>query len=347
VDVHVFAPGRVNLIGEHTDHAGGLALPMAIDLGISITGRRTDDGRIRLTSAHEPEPADVPTHPDADDVTATAPPWARYVAAVAHEVGPPRGLTGTVRSTLPAGAGLSSSAALEVAVALALGAPGGPLAVAQLAQRAEHRATGVPCGLMDQWASAAGRAGHALLMDFTTLTAEAVPLPEGAAVVVVHSGEVRRLEGSPYAERQAACQRAAALVGPLRDAAPGDLRSIADPTVRRRARHVVTENARVRAFAEALRSGDLAGAGALMVESHRSLREDFEVSTPTLDALVDRLLGMPGVHGARLTGAGFGGCVVALTEPGAVDDGWTVRASDGARAYAPGESPERSAASAP
>jgi galactokinase len=330
IEIHVFAPGRVNLIGEHTDHAGGLAMPMAIDLGTTVVGRADGSGLVALRSGTEDHAAIVPLDIATDDLRTISPAWARYVAGVVHEVRPMRGFDGTVTTTLPVGAGLSSSAALEVAVALALGHDGDALDLAQRCQRAEQLASGVPCGVMDQWASAAGVEGHALLMDFTAMTLEPVPLPDGATIVVVHSGEQRALAGSPYAQRRAACERAATIVGPLHDATVASLDAIDDRDDRRRAHHVVTENERVVAFAAALRAADLDAAGRLMVESHRSLRDDFEVSTPTLDALVERLTATPGVHGARLTGAGFGGCVVALTEPGALHEGWTVRPSGGA-----------------
>jgi len=224
-----------------------------------------------------------------------------------------------------------------VAVALALGFDGPPMALARLSRRAERRATGVPCGLMDQLASACGVAGHALLVDFTTESFTTVPIPEDAEVVVVHCGVSRTLAGSAYAERATQCEAAAALVGPLAWATTADVATLRDPVLRRRARHVVTENARVRAMAEALAVGDLATAGAAMLESHASLRDDFEVSIPELDQAVEALMSFPGVKGARLTGAGFGGCVVALSEPGAVEDpsaptgrGWRVRAAGGA-----------------
>ena len=324
------APGRVNLIGDHTDHTGGLVLPMAIDLGTTVTGRPTDVPRIVLRSASEPEPAvvDLPVAEPA----VLQPAWARCVAGVAAELGTSRGFDGAVDTTLPVGAGLSSSAALLVAVALALGAdPADPTELALLCQRAEQRAAGVPCGVMDHLASAAGREGHALLIDTASLDVEPVPLPAAAEVVVVDSGEERRLAEAPYAERRARCESAQALVGPLRDASLDAVERIQDPIVRAAGRHVVTENARVVAAARSLREGDLSATGRLMVESHRSLRDDLEVSTPALDALVDRLVSTPGVHGARLTGAGFGGCVVALTDPGALGEGRVVRAAGGAR----------------
>jgi galactokinase len=328
VTVRAFAPGRVNLIGDHTDTTGGLVLPMAIHLGTTVEVERRGT-EVRLRSDTEDEPAVVPL--DVTDPAAVSPAWARYVAGVVAEVGPAAGATGTVTTTLPVGAGLSSSAALEVAVALALGFARSPVEVALACQRAEHAASGVPSGIMDQLASAAGVAGCALLIDCTTLERTPVPVPGDVEVVVVHSGEARALAGSAYAERRSQCEAAEAEIGPLRTAALDAVVTIADPVVRRRARHVVTENARVREAAAALAAGDAVAAGAAMVASHASLRDDFEVSTPALDRLVDDLTATPGVLGARLTGAGFGGCAVALTRPGAVDRGWVVQAVDGAR----------------
>lgn len=325
--VRAFAPGRVNLIGDHTDHTGGLALPMAVHLGTTVELER--GGRlVELVSADEAEPAVVPL--DVSDPAALRPGWARYVAGVVAEVRPAEGGTGTVATTLPLGAGMSSSAALEVAVALALGFRGSPLDLALACQRAERRAWGVPTGVMDQLASAAGRAGSALLIDFTSLAVTPVPLPAGVDVVVADSGEHRSVAASAYEERRRQCQAAAALVGPLRSASPDAVLAIDDPVLRRRARHVVTENARVLAFVRCLRAGDLAGAGRLMTESHASLRNDFEVSTPALDRLVEALLAVDGVLGARLTGAGFGGCVVALARTGTRTPGLRVRPAGGA-----------------
>jgi galactokinase len=325
--VRAFAPGRVNLIGEHTDYAGGLALPMAVHLGTTVTGVRGDD-RVVLASADEPEPADLALSVAEPD--RVEPAWARYVAGVVALSHPAVGLTGEVSSTLPIGAGLSSSAALEVAAALALGVTGTARQLAELARRAEQEASGVPCGLMDQLAATCGVAGHALLMDFGTGTVRPVPVPEGLEVVVVHSGRSRRLAGSAYAQRRHEIEAALALLGPLADVGADAVAGIADPVLRRRARHVVTENERVRATVEAFGAGDLAGVGRLVDESHASLRDDAEVSTPELDALCDDLRRVPGVHGARLTGAGFGGCVVAVGEPGALDRGWVLRPAPGA-----------------
>jgi galactokinase len=315
VSVVARAPGRVNLIGDHTDTSGGWCLPMAIDLATVVEGSRGGD-TVVLASDTEPEPALVPI--DVADPAVVHPPWARYVAGVVTELRPRAGFTGTIRTTVPSGAGLSSSAALEVAVALALGYDGDPLGLARLCQRAEQRATGVPCGIMDQLASASGVTGHALLLDCTTLATSPIPIPDGVDVFAVHSGEPRRLDGSAYAARRREVEAAAAVVGNLRDVTADQLEPIRSPVLRRRARHVVTENARVLSAATALASGDVETVGALMVESHVSLRDDFEVSTPALDHLVDRLVATDGVLGARLTGAGFGGCVVALCRPGAI-----------------------------
>ena len=325
--VRAHAPGRVNLIGDHTDYTGGLVLPMAIHRGTTVVLERTGD-RVVLESADEPEPAVVDL--DVADPAGVSPGWARYVAGVVSVLRPAIGGVGVVRTDLPIGAGLASSAALEVTVALALGLSGPPVEIARACQRAEQAASGVPCGVMDQLASAAGVEGHALLIDCSSLSVTPVPVPHGIEVVVVDSGEQRALSGSHYAERRRECEAAAEVVGPLRRAQLDDVARMEEPTLRRRARHVVTENARVRAFADALAGEDMAAAGALMVESHRSLGDDFEVSTPALDRLVHRLLGLPGVLGARLTGAGFGGCVVALTEPASLTEGWAVRASAGA-----------------
>lgn len=335
--VDAYAPGRVNLIGDHTDHSGGFVLPLALDRGttVAFTPAPAAAGatQVTLTSSGERQPAVVPL--DVHDPRQLEPAWARYVAGVMIELRAAgdrlTGGEGTVRTTLPIGAGLSSSAALTVAVALALGARGTPLDIAELCRRAEERASGIPCGIMDQLAATAGVEGCALLIDCTSLKVTAVPLPAGVEVVIVDSGERRTLVGSPYAARRADCERAASLIGPLRHAVRYDVERLADERLRRRARHVVTENVRVVAAAEALLAGDVATAGRLMNESHASLRDDFEVSTPALDRLVAQLAGTPGVYGARLTGAGFGGCAVALVAAGSEVAGWRALASAGAR----------------
>jgi galactokinase len=327
VIVRAHAPGRVNLIGDHTDYTGGFVLPMAVELGTTVELERGGD-TVELVSADQDEPARVEL--SVTDPAAESPPWARFVAGVVAVVRPSSGGRGTVRTTLPVGAGLSSSSALVVAVALALGMEGSPLEQAVACQRAEQAASGVPGGVMDQLTSLAGVAGHALLIDCSSLEITPVPVPPRAEIVVAHSGEPRTLAGSAYARRRAECEAAAAVVGPLRTASPADVEMLTDPLLRRRARHVVSENARVLATAELLREGRLAEVGALMTASHTSLRDDFEVSTPALDRLVERMLATPGVYGARLTGAGFGGCVVALAEPGTEAEGWRLHAADGA-----------------
>jgi len=310
-----YAPGRVNVIGDHTDYTGGFVLPMAIDLGTTVTVER-DGTSVHLRSDVERSPASVPL--DIADPFRAEPAWARYVAGIVAEVQPHVGARGTVHTTLPVGAGLGSSAALEVAVALALGFDGAPLDLARLCRRAEERASGVPCGIMDQLASIAGVRGSLLLIDCRALSVTPTPLPEGAAVLGVHSGQARTLAGSAYADRREECEAAEAEIGPLRDASPRDVDAVHEPLLRRRARHVVTENARVLAFAGALARGDLVGAGLLMVESHASLRDDFEVSTPAVDELVSALTTIDGVLGARMTGGGFGGVVVALVREDAI-----------------------------
>ncbi len=330
MNVHAHAPGRVNLIGDHTDYAGGLALPIAIDLGTTIDGTVGGD-RLSFVSSAQTETVDLAM----GETPATG--WGRYVAAVAAELAVDEGFTGSVASDLPVGSGLSSSASLEIALALAMGFEGTPMELARLGQRSEHRAVGVPCGMLDQLAIVEGRAGHAMCIDFTDLSVEHVAMPDDLDIVVVHSGQERALVDSQYAERQASCGRAASIIGPLATADIVDVERIPDETVRMRARHVITECERVREAVDALRRDDRALLGSLMTGSHRSLRDDFEVSTTKLDRIVDRLLRVPGVHGARLTGAGFGGCVVAIADRGAVPDpttftrrGWIVRASDGA-----------------
>lgn len=327
--VRAIAPGRVNIIGDHTDYTGGLCFPMAIHLATVIQGTRTSDINVTLHSADEDEPAIVAL--DVADPRTAMPSWARYVAGVVHEQRPTRGFQGNVTTTIPIGAGLSSSAAFEVSLALALGFTGSVMELAELCQRAEQVASGVPCGILDQLSSAGGREGKAMIMDCHDLSLTYVDVPDDAEIVVVYSGQERELSGSEYPTRVAQCATAEALIGPLRLASLDALAGIDDPVVVRRARHVITENQRVRDFSVALAAGDLRSAGTLMTQSHLSLRDDYETSTPIVDELISTLLAKPGVHGARITGGGFGGCVVALTEPGALDVGWVVRPSAGAR----------------
>ena len=321
------SPGRVNLIGDHTDYTGGLVLPMAIDRYTTISGTRTPS-TIRLRSQNEPETVkfELPIS-SPEKVT---PSWGRYVAGVAAEMqNRAHGFDGQISCTIPIGAGLSSSAALEVATALALGDTSTPVERAKLCQRAEHRAVGVPCGIMDQLTVTSGIRDHALLIDCHELTISPVQLPNDVKVVVQFIAE-RKLTSSSYAERVAQCNAAEEIVGPLRLANLSSLAGITDETIFRRAQHVVSENQRVRDFAAMLRTGDLKSAGKLMIESHNSLDHDFETSTPQMNSAVAAAISQPGVYGARMTGGGFGGCIVILADAASKIDGWQVRAVAGA-----------------
>ena len=327
------APGRVNLIGDHTDYTGGLVLPMAIDRWTDIRFAALD-GRIEARSddlpgdVTVPLPVAVPQHVE--------PAWGRYIAAVAAEMHTEQGFRGSVSTTIPVGAGLSSSAALEIAAGLALGFQGSVLGLAQLCRRAELVASGVPCGIMDQLVIAGAVDGHALMIDCSSYEMIPVGLPDGVEIVVEFIAH-RTLKGSEYAERVAECSAAEAEIGSLATASPADVAAISDATIRRRARHVISENTRVREFATALAAGDLAAAGELMVASHRSLAADFATSTPVMDDAVAALMAIPGVWGARMTGGGFGGCTVALTEVGALQRGWVVHPVRGAHIVEGGE----------
>jgi galactokinase len=326
--VVAFGPGRVNLIGEHTDYNDGLAMPFAIERGVTVTATPAQRWLVDALDFREHDEFSKPKRVRG---------WKNFhrgmiaeLQAAGYELRPAQlVLTGD----LPRGSGLSSSAALEVAVALALG--GGDLSPVDLAfacQKAEHLATGVPSGVMDQLASIAGRKRHALRIDCRSLELRHVRIPDDAAVVVVHSGVQRALERSEYAERRAGCERIAAALG-LRSLREATLDQVRDEPL---GRHVVTENARVEETAAALEAGNLPRVGELMSESHASLRDDYRVSTPKLDALVEQLVSA-GAYGARLTGAGFGGCVVGITRLENAPDiarsfptAWTVEASDGA-----------------
>jgi galactokinase len=302
------APGRVTLIGDHTDYNQGLSLPMAIDLATEATFTpKAGSFLIGVTSDQFPEAWEIPLGGRAPE-----PPQAALAAALIAAAQPSSGGALRVTSTVPVGSGLSSSAAFSVAVLLALGRAGDALDLARLCQSAEG-AAGSPVGLLDPLAILGGRAGHALFIDFSDLESHLVPIPDGAAFIVVHCGTGRVLGSSGYADRRAECERAANLVGrPLGLCELGDLSVLSDPVLRRRARHVITECARVREVERLLGRSNLTAVGAVMVDGHRSLAEDFKVSIPALDELVDRLVGMPGVYGARMTGGGFGGCAIAL-----------------------------------
>lgn len=313
--IEVRAHGRVNIIGDHTDYTEGFVLPMAIAPFTQITGEFVDDASWQLTSDHDPDQLhlEIPI----GDPASVRPEWGRYVAGVIAEIIASgrrvRGFRGRVTSNLPIGSGLSSSAALEVAVArIALGdEPVDAVEIAEMCRRAEHRASGVPCGIMDQLCIAAGEPNRPMLIDCANLAVEHLHLPPGARVTYEFVSP-RRLSGSEYSTRVREAQMATDSIGLLRRATIADVESITDPIVRRRARHIVTENRRVLDFVAAMKAGDLSSMGRLMVESHRSMQFDYETSNETMDAAVDRTLAEPDVLGARLTGGGFGGCVVAL-----------------------------------
>jgi galactokinase len=320
------APGRVNLIGEHTDYNDGFVLPLAIAQGVRAAAARRGDGVLDLRSRQTAdEPATVALGTLGPGKPAG---WAAYPAGVAWalaEAGcPVGGARIAIDADLERGAALSSSAALECATALALTELYG-LSVprpdlARLARRAENEFVGVPSGIMDQAASLLCTEGHALLLDCRSGAGSAVPLDLAAAglVLLVVDTRVRHaLSDGRYAERRRSCEKAAAALGvaSLRDVTenPGAVERLADPVLRRRARHVVSENARVLKTVGLLRAGEAARCGPLLTASHASLRDDFEVSWPQADATVEAAIGS-GALGARMTGGGFGGSVIALVE---------------------------------
>jgi galactokinase len=331
----VRAPGRVNLIGEYTDFNQGFVLPAAIDREIRVAFVPSADRRVVLHRLDTGEQGAF----DLDDLPARQGSWLDYAVGTAGALARAglaiHGLRAVIGSNLPAGAGLSSSAAIELALAHALlaePAPADPLVLARIAQRAENDFVGVQSGLMDQFAVAAGRPGAALLLDCRSLDWRPVGLPlDETSLVVCDTGEVRRLTGSEYNVRRAQCDAAVAnlaghdpAVASLRDVSPALLAEAAaggwlEPVVQRRAEHVVAENGRVLETVDALAAGDLAAVGRLFAASHASLRDLFEVSSAALDAMVEVALATPGVIAARMTGAGFGGCTVNLVRPDAID----------------------------
>ncbi len=319
-DFVVRAPGRVNLIGEHTDYNDGFVLPMAIERAVWIALRPRPDKRVRVYALDLAEWAEFSLNALQPDKG-----WAEYLKGVAwawQEAGYSLcGWEGVLTGDVPRGAGLSSSAAVEMATARAFQAVSGfawePATMARLGQRAENAWVGVRCGIMDQMIAAAGRRGHALLIDCRTLETQSVPLPEGVVVVILDTATRRGLVDSAYNERRRQCEAAARHFGvpALRDVSAAELSARdreLDEVIRRRARHVISENDRTLAAAAAMRRGDAATLGRLMDASHVSLRDDFEVSSPALDTMVTLARRHPGCLGARMTGAGFGGCAVAL-----------------------------------
>jgi galactokinase len=303
----------VVIIGDHTDYNGGLSLPIAIDLAteVSFTPK---SGSFLVGVESDQFPGRVLEIPLVEAAGRVAPDSA-LAAALLRLQPPPAGGTVRVTSTVPVGAGLASSAAFAVAFLLALGHDPDPLALARASQEAE-RAAGSHVGLLDPLTIAGATAGHGLHIDFATLESHPVPIPADAAFVVVHSEVPRLLGDTPYATRRAECERAAHELGrPLGLCKLGDLSALRDPVLRRRARHVVTECARVQEAERLLARGNLTGLGAVMTEGHHSLAGDYKVSVPAVDALVEDLLAQPGVLGARMSGGGFGGCVLALCRP--------------------------------
>ena len=324
------APGRVNLIGEHTDYNDGFVLPAAITVETRVAVRGRDDGKVRVLATDFAATSQFALSPPIlPDPRA---PWANYVRgmicalatyAEAEGIDLP-GADIAISGSIPRGSGLSSSASLSVALGTAMNELAGldldPTTIARLAQASECDFVGTQCGIMDQLVSALGVAGHALLIDCRSLECRPVPIPNGTAIVIVHSGVVRALVEGHYNERRAQCEVAARALGvaALRDADMAML-GAADfaPLTMARARHVITENARTLAATEALAAGDLVALGELMRASHTSMRDDFAITVPPIDALVAELNALISIHagnqgGARMTGGGFGGAVVAL-----------------------------------
>ena len=329
------APGRVNLIGEHTDYNGGLVLPFAIDARAHLAAAPNDDGVIRVTSAQRPgDPVVVPLT-DIAVGSSVSTSWAGYLVGAVWALGTSAarnsGFDLALDSQVPAGAGLSSSAAVECVTVLAVSALSGieldVRTIARLAQQAENEFVGVPCGPMDQTASAAARQGSVLLFDTKADTIEHIPFDpaaEGLAVLVIDTRVAHSLADGEYAARRASCERAAQLLGvpQLRDISmdelPAALDKLDDDELRRRVRHVVTENDRVASTVQLLRSGEVRDIADLLTASHRSLQHDYQVSCDELDQAVESALAA-GALGARMTGGGFGGSVIALAPESLVD----------------------------
>jgi galactokinase len=331
----VRSPGRVNLIGEHTDYNDGFVFPMAIEPHVLLAVRARDDEKvIARTTLFPDQPVEFSI---AKPIERAEPAWGNYVrgaVAMLKRKGVPLvGMDCMIANTLPSGGGLSSSAAMEVGVGRAMLALAGEtmdsLTLALLAQKAEHEYALVPCGIMDQMIVASGRTGHAMLLDCRTLVPEFAPLGDDVTVVVVNSMAHHSLADGEYAKRRKECETGVAYfqktdpsIKALRDVTVRQVKSVQedlDDVTFRRCRHVVTENERCLKFAQLLKAGDYAGAGKLMLASHASLRDDYEVSVKELDFLVDTAEKLEGVYGSRMTGGGFGGCTVSLVKPAAVD----------------------------
>jgi galactokinase len=320
------APGRINIVGEHTDYNDGFVLPAAIDRYVAVALRLRRDARLSLRSDRYTTPIELDRLPSRHRSD-----WSDYVTGVAGEVdlrhGPGSGIDVFIASDLPVGSGLSSSGALEVATAVALlsarGIKMGALETAQLCQAAENGFVGARTGIMDQFTALKARGGNAVLLDCRTLRGEYIPLPDGRLAWLLADTRVRHeLARSAYNERHRECESAAAALGlqSLRDATESDLERIDNPVERHRARHVITENARVLEAADALRRRSPRGLGPILYKSHESLRLDFAVSCRELDCLVELAAGMPQVIGARMMGGGFGGCALVLVEAAGLED---------------------------
>jgi len=337
MEMKFFSPGRINLIGEHTDYNGGWVLPVATRVGNTFAVTPSESPRLRISSTLYENPIDIPL--EALDALRPERDWGDYFRGVLKLIIPggvaPSGLDVHIASTLPTGTGLSSSASITVGFASVLDAcwdldlP--RREIVSIAQRAENDFIGLACGVLDPFAIAMGVAGHAILVDCERLDPEAIPFPtDRYAIVAAATGVDRELKGSDYNRRRDECADALALVrrdtdvrslSALATADLGSFEALAeDPVLLRRARHVVSENERVLAAAAALRSGDIDTFGRRMIESHESLRHDYEVSCDELDIMVEEALTIEGVAGAKMTGGGFGGSVVAVIERTAVDD---------------------------
>ena len=328
------APGRVNLIGEHTDYNLGFVFPIALDMSCYVAIAPAAHGNLRIYAKDLGEEFSIPV-----DSIATAKPtgtWSDYVVGVANQLAKSgvsiEAADLLITSQVPPGSGLSSSASLEVSTAIALlgKRPLDPLEIARLAQRAETQFVGMPCGIMDQYASVFGREHSAIQIDCRSLGHEYAPLPAGVSIIAVNSNVKHELGTSAYRERVAECQQAVAAiqqfdksVQSLRDVSLAffaEIQESVPPVPRKRARHIISDSQRVLDLAEAARANDLREMGRLFVTSHRSMQYDYEITCEEIDFLVDTAIKLPGVHGSRMTGGGFGGCTVNLVDPAHVAD---------------------------
>jgi len=319
-----FVPARANLIGEHTDYNNGLSLPFSLDLGIALIARPNNLDFVSLESDA------LGSWTSSEEAISE---FQRQAMAVIEETRA-IGVRLELSSTIPIGAGLSSSAAYIGALCIALGGQRPLIEMAQMAQRCEARA-GNNVGLLDQLATLGSSKGCALLIDFSGLSFEDVPLPPSVAFTAVHSGVARSLATSEYALRRSQCDRARDEMGGWSSATLDHVKGLSDALLRARARHVITENQRVREAVVACRSDDIRTLGRLISESHASLRDDFEVSLPVIDEMVAHVESQGGVLGARIMGGGFGGCVLVAHEPGVIIEAsghrqWALRAESGA-----------------